>query len=110
MPGFVRTLIAAHLVAGLAAAGAALSSAPAQATSLTTYYKTLIAVRKCELPVEDDDVAKLQEAIENKVTALDASSDTINSIFDDLAAEVGTDTEAFCSDFGDEALEILSQL
>jgi hypothetical protein len=82
----------------------------AHAFTLSQYYKTLMAVRKCELVVEDEAVANLQAAIENKVTSVEASSDTLNGIFDELAAEIGDDTEAFCTDFGGEALEILNQL
>jgi hypothetical protein len=33
-----------------------------------------------------------------------------NGIFDELAAEIGDDTQAFCAAFGDYAIEILSEL
>lgn len=85
-------------------------TAPAKAETLTTYYKVLIAVRKCELSVEEDQLARLQEIIENRVTNTDASSEAINSIFDNIAADIGTDTPAFCADYSDTALSILATL
>lgn len=83
---------------------------PARAETLHTYYKVLIAVRKCELSVEEEQLAHLQEIIENRVTDTDASSETINSIFDEIAADIGTDTPAFCTAYGDTALSILATL
>lgn len=85
-------------------------AAPAQAETLTTYYKVLIAVRKCELSVDEGQLARLQEIIENRVTDTDASSDTINSVFDDIAADIGNDTPAFCADYSGTALAILATL
>jgi hypothetical protein len=83
---------------------------PAQAETLSTYYKVLIAVRKCGLSVEEEHLARLQEIIENRVTDTDASSDTINAIFDEIAADIGSDTPAFCAAYSDTALSILATL
>lgn len=83
---------------------------PAQAETLTTYYKVLIAVRKCELSVEEVQLARLQDIIENRVTDTDTSTDTINGIFDEIARDIGSDTPAFCAAYGDRALEILQSL
>jgi len=83
---------------------------PAQAETLNTYYKVLIAVRKCELSVDETQLARLQEIIENRVTDTDASADTINAIFDQIASEIGTDTPAFCADYSETALSILATL
>ncbi len=84
--------------------------APARAETLNTYYKVLIAVRKCELSVDEMQLAKLQEIIENRVTDTDASADTINAIFDEIAADIGSDTPAFCTAYSDTALSILATL
>jgi uncharacterized protein YoxC len=84
--------------------------APALAETLNTYYKVLIAVRKCELSVDETQLARLQEIIENRVTDTDASSDTINAIFDQIAAEIGNDTPTFCTAYSDTALSILASL
>ncbi|MGE4252819.1 MAG: hypothetical protein AB7F09_25770 [Parvibaculaceae bacterium] len=84
------------------------SAAPVGAESLNTYYKTLIAVRKCELSVDDAQLARLQEIIENRVTDTDASSDAINAIFDQIAAEIGSDTPAFCAAYSETALSLLA--
>jgi hypothetical protein len=64
------------ITVGIGVAVAVAACPLAHATTLTDYYKTLMAVRKCELVVEDESIAKLQAAIENKVTSVDASSDT----------------------------------
>jgi hypothetical protein len=97
----VQTAAAFVFIAGLA---------PAQAETLNTYYKVLIAVRKCELDVDETQLGRLQEIIENRVTDTDASSDTINAIFDDIAADIGSDTQAFCTDYSETALSILASL
>lgn len=81
-----------------------------QAESLETYYKVLIAVRKCELSVEEDQLGKLQDLIETRVTNTDASSDTINDIFDNIAADIGSDTPTFCAAYSETALSILANL
>lgn len=86
------------------------STAPAQAETLSTYYKVLIAVRKCELNVDEMQLAELQDIIENRVTDTDASSDTIDAIFDEIAADIGTDTQVFCADYSETALSILANL
>lgn len=83
---------------------------PAEAETLNTYYKVLIAVRKCELSVDEAQLARLQEIIENRVTDTDASSDTINAIFDQIASDIGSDTPAFCAAYSDTALSILATL
>lgn len=85
-------------------------AAPARTETLTTYYKVLIAVRKCELAVDDLQLARLQEIIENRVTDTDASSDTINAIFDNIAADIGSDTPTFCAAYSESALSILATL
>jgi hypothetical protein len=84
--------------------------APARAETLNTYYKVLIAVRKCELSVDETQLAKLQEIIENRVTDTDASADTINAIFDQIAADIGNDTPTFCTAYSETALSILATL
>jgi hypothetical protein len=94
-------------VAALAFIGGA---QPAHAETLHTYYKVLIAVRKCELSVEEEQLAHLQEITENRVIDTDASSETINAIFDEIAADIGTDTPAFCTAYSDTALSILATL
>ncbi len=107
-----RKILGSILTAIQAAAALALigGTAPAQAETLTTYYKVLLAVRKCELSVDDEHLARLQEIIENRVTDTDASSETINDIFDDLAADIGTDTQSFCTDYSGTAIAILETL
>jgi hypothetical protein len=100
-------LAAIQLAAAVAFVGAPV---PAQAETLNTYYKVLIAVRKCELSVDETQLARLQEIIENRVTDTDASADTINAIFDQIASEIGTDTPAFCADYSETALSILATL
>ena len=103
-----RTL-GSGIIAAIAATfiGAAM---PAQAETLETYYKVLIAVRKCELSVDEDQLSKLQDLIETRVTNTDASSDAINDIFDNIAADIGSDTPAFCAAYTDTALSILANL
>lgn len=96
-----------QLAAALAFLGTAV---PARAETLNTYYKVLIAVRKCELSVDETQLARLQEIIENRVTDTDASADTINAIFDEIAADIGSDTPAFCAAYSDTALSILATL
>lgn len=86
------------------------AASPAGATTLSTYYKTLMAVRKCELTVEEEDMAKLHEAIENKVTNIEATSDTINGIFESIATEIGDDTAQFCTDYSATALVVIQDL
>ncbi|WP_162914283.1 hypothetical protein [Taklimakanibacter lacteus] len=87
-----------------------MGTAPARAESLETYYKVLIAVRKCELSVDEVQLSKLQDIIETRVTNTDASSDTINDIFDNIAADIGDDTPAFCTAYTDTALSVLENL
>jgi hypothetical protein len=101
------TLAALQVIVALIFVGGA---QPAQAESLNTYYKVLIAVRKCELSVEETQLSRLQEIIENRVTDTDASSETIDAIFDEIAADIGTDTPAFCAAYGDTAISILATL
>lgn len=86
------------------------ASAPAQAETLATYYKVLIAVRKCELSVEEVQLARLQDIIENRVTDTDTSTEAINSIFDGIAQDIGSDTPAFCASYSDTALALLQSL
>lgn len=100
-------LAAMQLAATLAFLGTAV---PARAETLNTYYKVLIAVRKCELEVDETQLARLQEIIENRVTDTDASADTINAIFDEIAADIGSDTPAFCAAYSGTALSILATL
>lgn len=83
---------------------------PAKAESLATYYKVLIAIRKCELSVEELQLARLQDIIENRVTDTDTSTETINSIFDGIAQDIGSDTPAFCASYSDTALSVLQSL
>lgn len=103
----ISIVTALQALAALAVIGV---SAPAQAETLSTYYKVLIAVRKCELSVEDVQLARLQDIIENRVTDTDTSSDTINNIFDGIAQDIGSDTPAFCAAYSETALEILATL
>lgn len=104
---FSSIVTALQAAAALAVIGV---SAPAQAETLSTYYKVLIAVRKCELSVEEIQLARLQDIIENRVTDTDTSTDTINSIFDGIAQDIGSDTPAFCAAYSDTALAILQSL
>lgn len=107
-----RRILGSIVVALQAAIAATFIGAavPAQAETLETYYKVLIAVRKCELTVEETQLAHLQEIIENRVTDTDASSETIDAVFNNIAADIGTDTPAFCAAYGDTALSILATL
>jgi hypothetical protein len=100
-------LAALHATAILAFMGTA---APAQAETLSTYYKVLIAVRKCELSVEETQLARLQEIIETRVTDTEASPETIDAIFDSIAADIGNDTQAFCVAYSETALSLLATL
>jgi len=86
------------------------SASPAGAETLNNYYKALVTVRKCELAVDDAQLARLHETIENRVTDTEASSDAINTIFDQIAAEIGTDLQAFCSTHSAAALSLLASL
>jgi hypothetical protein len=86
------------------------SASPAGAGTLSTYYKALITVRKCELSVDGAQLARLQEVIENRVTDTEASSDAINAIFDQITAEIGSDTPAFCATYTESALSLLESL
>lgn len=85
-------------------------SGPASAATLNTYYKTLMTVKTCELPVSEDAMGALQTAIENKVTDLGASSETINEIFADLNAAIGDDVVGYCAAESSAALEIIGTL
>lgn len=107
-----RRILGSSIIALQAAIATAFigTAAPAQAESLETYYKVLIAVRKCELTVDEVQLSKLQDIIETRVTNTDASSDTINDIFDNIAADIGSDTPAFCSAYSDTAFSILANL
>lgn len=106
-----RRILGSILIAIQAATAATfLSAIPARAETLETYYKVLIAVRKCELSVDEAQLSKLQDIIETSVTNTDASSDSIDGIFDNIAADIGGDTPAFCADYSDTALSILATL
>lgn len=83
---------------------------PARAETLATYYKVLIAVRKCELSVEEVQLARLQDIIETRVTDTDTSTEAINSIFNEIAQDIGSDTPAFCAAYSDTALAVLQSL
>ena len=104
-----RRTLGSGVIAAIAATFIA-TAMPAQAETLETYYKVLIAVRKCELSVDENQLSKLQDLIETRVTNTDASSDAINDIFDNIAADIGTDTPAFCAAYTDTALSILANL
>ena len=104
---FNAVLVALYLTTIAFVAG---NTSPARAETLNTYYKSLITVRKCELSVDDAQLAKLQEIIENRVTATDASSNAINEIFDQVTAEIGSDTPAFCATYSATALSLLASL
>jgi hypothetical protein len=98
---------------GFAAASAVaflLCAGPASAETLSTYYKTLMTVKTCELEASEDAMGSLQAAIENKVTEIEASSETINAIFDDLNAAVSGDTTEYCAAESAAALEIINAL
>lgn len=86
------------------------AATPARAETLATYYKVLIAVRKCELSVEEVQLARLQDIIENRVTDTDTSTEAINGIFDEIARDIGSDTPAFCASYSDTALALLQSL
>jgi hypothetical protein len=106
-----RRILGSILIAIQAATAATfLPVIPARAETLETYYKVLIAVRKCELSVDETQLSKLQDIIETRVTNTDASSETIDSIFDNIATDIGGDTPAFCADYSDTALTILATL
>ena len=104
---FGGLLVALHIATLAIVAG---SASPARAETLKTYYKALITVRKCELSVDSAQLSKLQEMIENRVTDTEASSDAINAIFDQIAAEIGSDTPAFCATYSPTALSLLASL
>lgn len=98
---------------GAAAASALvflIASGPASAATLNTYYKTLMTVKTCELSVSEDAMGALQAAIENKVTDIGASSETINDIFTDLNAAIGDDVAGYCAAESSAALEIIGTL
>lgn len=87
-----------------------IASGPASAETLNVYYKTLMTVKTCELAVSEDAMGALQTAIENKVTDIGASSETINDIFTGLNAAIGDDVAGYCAAESSAALEIISTL
>jgi hypothetical protein len=97
-------LIAAAAIACLAGANAA------SAATLDDYYKTLMTVKTCELEVAEDDMGALQTAIENKVIATGASSETINAIFTGLNNAIGEDVASYCAAEAAAALEVIDAL
>jgi len=104
---FSGVLVALFTVAVAIVAG---SASPVGAETLKNYYNALVTLRKCELTVDDDQLAKLQEIIENRVTDTEASSDAINEIFDQITTEIGSDTQAFCSTYSTPTLSLLASL
>lgn len=104
---FVRNsigLTAAAAIAFLIGANAA------SAATLDDYYKTLMTVKTCELEVAEDDMGALQTAIESKVIATGASSETISAIFTDLSNSMGEDVASYCSAEAALALEVIDAL
>lgn len=106
----LSSIVTAFQAATVFAFIGAATPAQAQAETLSTYYKVLIAVRKCELSVEETQLARLQDIIETRVTDTDTSTDTINDIFDEIARDIGSDTPAFCASYSDTAIAILQAL
>ncbi len=96
----------------MAASAAAflIGAAPASAVTLSTYYKTLMTVKTCELPVSEDAMGALQAVIENTVTETEATSETINAIFTNLNAAVGGDIVEYCEAESAAALEVINAL
>jgi hypothetical protein len=82
----------------------------ASAATLDDYYKALMTVKTCELEVAEDDMGALQTAIENKVIATGASSETINAIFTDLNNAIGEDIASYCAAEAAAALEVIDTL
>jgi hypothetical protein len=97
---------------GLVAAAIAflIGANAASAATLSDYYKTLMTVKTCELEVAEDDVGALQTAIENKVIATGASSETIGAIFTNLSAAIGEDVASYCAAETAAALEVIDAL
>ena len=95
---------------GAAVLALLIGAAPASAATLNIYYKTLMTVKTCELTVSEEAMGSLQTAIENKVTDIGASSDTIDAIFTSLNAAIGSDVAGYCAAESSAALVVIGGL
>lgn len=83
---------------------------PARAASLEDYYRTMMTVHACELIVDEGQWERLTLAIEEKISSTNASSDTVDGIFERVGDEMRDNLEAYCSDNADDATAVLSNL
>jgi phage-related minor tail protein len=97
------------LVAGATLAMGAFATSAA-AASLANLYETMMTIRACEIVVTEEDWEKLTVEIEQMVSQTNASSDSVNGIFDDIKSEMSVNLETYCTDHADEVTVVLNSL
>ena len=82
-------------------------AAPASATSLADYYRTMYTMKFCNVVAEGDEEQSINVAVEQEVVDNQATSEDIAPIFDELNAEYNADPEAFCKNNSADAQQVL---
>lgn len=100
---------AAALIAGV-------SAAPAGATSLSEYYRTMFTMKFCVAPAEsgeevvDSDVdQEIRLPVDQEFIDADATSEDVEPIFEQLNAEYNADPAAFCEQNTAAAQEVVEE-
>jgi hypothetical protein len=81
--------------------------APASASSLADYYRTMYTMKFCNVIAEGDEEQSINVAVEQEVVDNQATSEDIAPIFDELNAEYNADPDAFCKKNTTDAQQVL---
>jgi hypothetical protein len=93
LPVIVRALLPAALALAFAAT---IQSGPVRASALEDYYRTMYVLKFCHVPVEGDEEASINIAVEEEVVDNEVTSEEIAPIFEALNSEYNADPAAFC--------------
>jgi len=104
------------LPAGFAMALAAgIFVAPASAGSLADYYRTMYTLKFCNMAAESEEVSETEEEqnirlpVDQEFIDLDATSEDVAPIFDQLNTEYNNDPVTFCEQNTAAAQEVVDE-
>lgn len=97
-----------------AALVAAVSAAPAGASSLADYYRTIYTMKFCNVSAEDGEEAsetdieqEIRLPVDQEFIDADATSEDVEPIFEQLNAEYNANPTAFCEQNTAAAQEVI---
>lgn len=107
-----KRLIACSFAVALAAG----VSAPAGASSLSDYYRTMFTMKFCTVATESGDEnietdveQEIRLPVDQEFIDADATSEDVEPIFDQLNAEYNADPAAFCEQNTAAAQEVVQE-